>query len=144
MVHTGLPAGIFIADATPARRRPRRETGRAPLPIGMEFTGLSMNELAQALNVRTPSLYSHVAGINDVKRLLVLHGMEELDDGAARATIGKAGPDACAPRTRGMARSHKPAEGDMRCGFAELSVEGRRGHPCHCADCAALSMRFLA
>jgi AcrR family transcriptional regulator len=55
--------------------------------------GLSMNELAQALNVRTPSLYSHVAGINDVKRLLALHGLEELDGGAARATIGKAGPD---------------------------------------------------
>jgi hypothetical protein len=104
-----------------------------------------MNELAQALNVRTPSLYSHVAGINDVERLPVLHGMEELDSGAARATIGKAGPDAvrasqrlsrcrsqqsrrlaatlARPRTREMARSHKPAEGDMRCGFAEFLVE---------------------
>jgi AcrR family transcriptional regulator len=56
--------------------------------------GLSMNDLAQALNVRTPSLYSHVAGIDDVRRLLALHGLEELDRGAARVTIGKAGPDA--------------------------------------------------
>jgi AcrR family transcriptional regulator len=56
--------------------------------------GLSMNELAQALNVRTPSLYSHVAGIDDVKRVVALHGLEELDRGAARATIGKSGPDA--------------------------------------------------
>ncbi len=36
------------------------------------FDGLSMSDLAQALKVRTPSLYSHVAGIGEVKRLLSL------------------------------------------------------------------------
>jgi AcrR family transcriptional regulator len=56
--------------------------------------GLSMNGLAEALNVRTPSLYSHVAGIDDVKRLLAIHGLEELERGAARATIGRSGRDA--------------------------------------------------
>jgi AcrR family transcriptional regulator len=55
---------------------------------------LSMSELAQALNVRTPTLYSHVAGIDDLKRLLALHGLTELDRAMARATIGKSGPDA--------------------------------------------------
>jgi AcrR family transcriptional regulator len=55
---------------------------------------LSMSELAQALNVRTPTLYSHVAGIDDLKRLLALHGLAELDGAIARAAIGKAGPDA--------------------------------------------------
>jgi AcrR family transcriptional regulator len=55
---------------------------------------LSMSELAQALNVRTPSLYSHVAGIDDLKRLLALHGLVELDRVIARAAIGKSGPDA--------------------------------------------------
>ena len=55
---------------------------------------LSMSELAQALNVRTPTLYSHVAGIDDLKRLLALHGLAELDGTIARAAIGKAGPDA--------------------------------------------------
>jgi AcrR family transcriptional regulator len=55
---------------------------------------LSMSELAQALNVRTPTLYSHVAGIDDLKRLLALHGLAELDRAMARATIGKSGPDA--------------------------------------------------
>ncbi len=53
-----------------------------------------MSDLAHALNVRTPSLYSHVAGIDDVKRLLALHGLAELEQGAARATIGKSGADA--------------------------------------------------
>ncbi len=55
---------------------------------------LSMNELARALNIRPPSLYSHVAGIADVKRLLALDGLTELERGAARVTIGKSGPDA--------------------------------------------------
>jgi AcrR family transcriptional regulator len=55
---------------------------------------LSMSELAQALNVRTPTLYSHVAGIDDLKRLLALHGLAELDRAMARATIGISGPDA--------------------------------------------------
>jgi AcrR family transcriptional regulator len=55
---------------------------------------LSMSELAQVLNVRTPTLYSHVAGIDDLKRLLALHGLAELDRAMARATIGKSGPNA--------------------------------------------------
>jgi AcrR family transcriptional regulator len=55
---------------------------------------LSMSELAQALNVRTPTLYSHVAGLDDLKRLLALHGLAELDRTMAHATIGISGPDA--------------------------------------------------
>src|ERR1700691_6472991 len=56
--------------------------------------GLSMNDLAQALNIRAPSLYSHVAGIDDVKRLLALHGLDLLDRSVAQATIGKSGAEA--------------------------------------------------
>lgn len=56
--------------------------------------GLSMGDLAKALNIRVPSLYSHVAGIDDVKRLVALHGLAELEQGAARATIGRSGPEA--------------------------------------------------
>ncbi|MEI9988674.1 MAG: WHG domain-containing protein [Rhizomicrobium sp.] len=56
--------------------------------------GLSMSDLAQAMNVRTPSLYSHVAGLDEVKRLLALHGLAELNAAAMRVTIGKSGPDA--------------------------------------------------
>jgi len=55
---------------------------------------LTMNDLARALRIRTPSLYSHVEGIGEVKRMLALHGLQELEREAARATIGKAGPDA--------------------------------------------------
>jgi len=56
--------------------------------------GLSMSDLAQALQVRTPSLYSHVTGIDDVKRMLALHGLAQLNDTAMRATMGKSGQDA--------------------------------------------------
>ncbi len=58
------------------------------------FDGVSMNDLADALQVRTPSLYSHVTGIDEVKRLISLRCLAELEQGAARATIGKSGPDA--------------------------------------------------
>jgi AcrR family transcriptional regulator len=56
--------------------------------------GLSMNDLARALNIRTPSLYSHVKGLEDVKRLLALHGLAEMNAVATRVTIGLSGPDA--------------------------------------------------
>ncbi len=61
------------------------------------FDGVSMNDLADALQVRTPSLYSHVIAchrIDEVKRLISLRCLAELEQGAARATIGKSGPDA--------------------------------------------------
>ena len=56
--------------------------------------GLSMTDLARALRIRTPSLYSHVAGLEEVKRMLALYGLAELEREAVRATMGKAGPDA--------------------------------------------------
>jgi AcrR family transcriptional regulator len=55
---------------------------------------LSMSGLAEALNVRTPTLYSHVAGLSDVKRLLALRGLAELNMAAMQATVGKSGADA--------------------------------------------------
>lgn len=69
--------------------------------------GLSMNALAETLNIRTPSLYSHVAGIDDVKRLLAIHGLEELERTATRATIGKSGQDA----VRAMLIAHRAFAG---------------------------------
>lgn len=55
---------------------------------------LSMNELALALGVRTPSLYSHVEGLGAVKRLLALHGLEALDRRIAHEALGKTSADA--------------------------------------------------
>lgn len=72
--------------------RIRQEASALANRLGLD--GLSMNALAEALNIRTPSLYSHVSGIDDVRRLLAIHGLEELEHTAARVTIGKSGRDA--------------------------------------------------
>jgi AcrR family transcriptional regulator len=74
------------------RARIRLEAASLANRHGLER--LSMNELADALGVRTPSLYSHVAGLDDVKRLLAMHGLAELEAAATRATVGRSGADA--------------------------------------------------
>src|SRR5260370_7706277 len=53
---------------------------------------LSMSELALALGIRTPSLYTHVAGLSELHRLLALKGLRELEERMARAPLGKS-PD---------------------------------------------------
>lgn len=53
-----------------------------------------MQALAAALGIRTPSLYAHVSGIEEVRRLLALDGLERLERSAARVTIGRSGPEA--------------------------------------------------
>jgi Transcriptional regulator len=55
---------------------------------------LSMSELALALGIRTPSLYTHVTGINEIIRLLALKGLGELDELMARAALGKTADEA--------------------------------------------------
>lgn len=80
-----VPARVDLA-------RIRQEASVLANRLGLD--GLSMNDLAQALAIRPPSLYSHVSGIDDVKRLLAIYGLEELERTATRVTIGKSGRDA--------------------------------------------------
>lgn len=85
--------------AAPVKARVRVDRERlveaaAALVNRQGLDNLSMNELALALGVRTPSLYSHVEGLDDVKRLLALHGLEQLDRGVARAVLGKSSAEA--------------------------------------------------
>ena len=37
-----------------------------------------MSELAAALDVKTPLLYAHVTGIDEVKRMLALRGLADM------------------------------------------------------------------
>ncbi len=55
---------------------------------------ITLAELAARLGVRTPSLYNHVAGLEDLMRAIGLYGVQELGQRIGRAAIGKAGPDA--------------------------------------------------
>ncbi|MEJ7843420.1 MAG: TetR-like C-terminal domain-containing protein [Rubrobacter sp.] len=54
---------------------------------------LSLGDLAGRLGVRKPSLYNHVAGIEDLKRELALVGLRELGLILARAAAGRAGDE---------------------------------------------------
>lgn len=50
---------------------------------------LTLSRLAAHLGVRPPSLYKHVAGLEDIQRALSLRGLEEADRRLQRATVGK-------------------------------------------------------
>lgn len=88
------------------------------------FDQLSLARLAERLNVRSPSLYKHVAGLDDVRRGLALLGARTLAERFARAAIGKSGADgvrAVSLAYRAFAREHPglyaaiqraPAQGD--------------------------------
>ena len=55
---------------------------------------LTLARLAGSVGVRTPSLYNHVAGLDDVRRRVALVGLRELGDAMRDATVGRAGDDA--------------------------------------------------
>ena len=61
-----------------------------------EGVPVTLVELARRLGVQVPSLYKHVAGADDLQRLVSIRAKNELGDVLARATVGKAGPDAVA------------------------------------------------
>ena len=55
------------------------------------FEDLSIARLAERLGVRKPSLYNHVAGLEGIRRELVLTGLRELGRALSRATVGVSG-----------------------------------------------------
>jgi AcrR family transcriptional regulator len=54
---------------------------------GLEAVTLA--RLAQALGVRSPSLYKHVAGLGAVRRALAVRGLTEANRRLQQATVGK-------------------------------------------------------
>ena len=55
---------------------------------------LTLGRVAEALGVRTPSLYNHVGGLDDLRRRLTLRGIEELGAALQRAAVGRSDDDA--------------------------------------------------
>jgi len=55
---------------------------------------LTLTSLAQKLEIRPPSLYNHVNGVQDVRRLLSIYGMEQLLSVILRAVSGRSGDEA--------------------------------------------------
>lgn len=64
---------------------------------------LSMRELASALGIQTPSLYTHVTSLKTLHRLLALKGLRALDERITRAALGRSTDDA----VRALARAHR-------------------------------------
>ncbi len=58
------------------------------------LAALSLASLAQALGVRTPSLYNHIGGLGDLRGALRLRGLEALEQRLQRAAVGRARRDA--------------------------------------------------
>lgn len=56
--------------------------------------GVTLARLAERLNIRTPSLYNHVAGLDGLRRELALLGMRELTARLGRSAVGKSGDGA--------------------------------------------------
>lgn len=70
---------------------------------------LTLARLAELLNIRTPSLYNHVAGLDGVRHALAVRGTRELRNRLVRAAIGKNGEEgifAIADAYRSFAKEH--------------------------------------
>ncbi|MBS4193053.1 WHG domain-containing protein [Bacillus sp. FJAT-49705] len=55
---------------------------------------LTLGMLAEELQVRPPSLYNHVNGLNELKQKLAIHGTEKLYEAMLQAAVGRSGDDA--------------------------------------------------
>lgn len=57
-------------------------------------TAVSLTELARALNIRTPSLYNHIDGLEDLQAGLTLFALRQLIVDLRRASLGLVGQEA--------------------------------------------------
>lgn len=84
-------------------------TAAAELTDAEGVDALTLANLARRLNVRIPSLYNHVAGLEGLHRELAILTLRELASALGQATIGKAGDDAVFALThayRAYVRAH--------------------------------------
>jgi len=79
----GLSGGEVVAAA-------------AGLADEIGYAGLTMGLLAERLGVRTPSLYKHVGGLEDLQHQIATLAMTEVGDVIRDAVQGLAGADALA------------------------------------------------
>jgi AcrR family transcriptional regulator len=90
--------------------------------------GVTLAEIASRLAVRIPSLYNHVAGLDDVRRGIVLLGLAHFTDALRAAVIGRSGDDAIrslAHAYRAFARAHPGWYGAVEAAprYANAAVE---------------------
>ena len=64
---------------------------------------VTLKDLAQTLNIRSPSLYNHISGLDEVRASIMLYGWAQLGTIIARSTVGKSKDDAI----RAMCKSYR-------------------------------------
>ena len=74
----------------------------ADLADEIGFAALTMGQLAERLGVRTPSLYKHVAGQDDLNRRIAALAVGEAGDAVGAAIQGRAGRDALGAAARAL------------------------------------------
>ena len=74
----------------------------ADLADEIGFPGLTMGRLAERVGVRTPSLYKHVAGQDDLNRRIAALALDEAADAIGAAIQGLAGRDALRAAARAL------------------------------------------
>jgi AcrR family transcriptional regulator len=62
--------------------------------VAGDLHAVTLAALAGALDVRTPSLYNHIAGTDDLRRGLTVHALGELIAALRRAAVGAVGREA--------------------------------------------------
>jgi len=72
----------------------------AALADQVGFADLTMAQLAERVGVRTPSLYKHIAGQDDLNRRIAALALTEAADAIGLSTQGYAGRDALAAAAR--------------------------------------------
>jgi AcrR family transcriptional regulator len=83
------------------------EAARLADEVGLDR--LTLARVASQLGVTLPSLYKHVAGLDGLRRMLALRGIQDLTTAMTAAAVGRSGPDALrvmAAAYRDYARSH--------------------------------------
>lgn len=58
------------------------------------MAGVTLKALAEKLGVKSPSLYKHIGGLDELNKELMLYGWRSLEKEVAKATIGKSKDDA--------------------------------------------------
>lgn len=81
----GRKRGLSGVDVLDAARHLADERG---------IDAMSLTAVAKRLGLATPSLYNHVGGLAELRRLLALDGARELGQRIATATAQHRGPDA--------------------------------------------------
>jgi len=97
--------------------------------------GLTLAAVAARFGVKTPSLYTHIGGIEDLHAAVRLRALEQLDAALQRAAVGRSGRDALfamASTYRDFARAHP--------GQYALSLRATDQTP----DLAEVAQRILA